>query len=658
MSRSAGSNFRWSLLCVTACGLLLAGWSGFATAQEVRTWSDASGKFKIKGTFKGEKDGVVTIEQEDGEEIEVETKKLSSADQRLILVLKKEVSDNPFKKKKDEDPFKPKGKSAGTTGKGTKTPAKTKEPEPDEPAPEAPDSPLQLGIRWNNSQMVIPGLDEGWKVEIPAKDEGEAIKLKNVGLPPKTDFFDKLTGVAIDPTGRRAVVTYQTGGPRGSATTRAVLCNLETGKAGTMASTEGEWVALALHEDGQRIVVRSNKFGFGNNDRLEVWTLQGSRVAKHLECVPFADVNGGDKDLMWAEFVDANRLAISGRGGRVGVLDFPDLTVQCYVESVGGAVPTLSPNRKLLAFSNGDSVCLLDLESKEVVAKRAAPSKLQWPYLAFSPTGKRLGCVAFDRALCWDVATGDLVTEIPSNGSHFHDGIAFPDDQFLFCGNNVMLDLENQLQLWSYTGSEASRVVGDTMVMAVTDGNKPGLLMNGKLPHRGALDMLAKAKTDPNLFVFKEGASVTLNLAAIADQAARDNATKALTSELKRMKCTVVPNSALEIRAKVTGPTSRQVSYFGRVGGTYTVQEWISTMEFVFEGKVVWSRGGGSNVPGFVSLKQGETMEAHLRSCEKPSYFIFERPVLPKFIQRPAAGDGPTSRMTLGQSQISTNGFR
>ncbi len=34
-------------------------------------------KFKIKGTFKGEKDGVVTIEQEDGEEIEVETKKLS-----------------------------------------------------------------------------------------------------------------------------------------------------------------------------------------------------------------------------------------------------------------------------------------------------------------------------------------------------------------------------------------------------------------------------------------------------------------------------------------------------------------------------------------------------------------------------------------------------
>ncbi len=105
------SRFAWmTLVVVGSMWLGLGGWSDTARAQDVRTWSDASGKFKIKGTFKGEKDGVVTIEQEDGEEIEIETKKLSASDQRLVLVLKKEVTDNPFKKK-DEDPFKAKGKS-------------------------------------------------------------------------------------------------------------------------------------------------------------------------------------------------------------------------------------------------------------------------------------------------------------------------------------------------------------------------------------------------------------------------------------------------------------------------------------------------------------------------------------------------------------------
>ncbi len=116
------SRFAWmTLVVVGSMWLGLGGWSDTARAQDVRTWSDASGKFKIKGTFKGEKDGVVTIEQEDGEEIEIETKKLSASDQRLVLVLKKEVTDNPFKKK-DEDPFKAKGKSGEPRARGRRPP--------------------------------------------------------------------------------------------------------------------------------------------------------------------------------------------------------------------------------------------------------------------------------------------------------------------------------------------------------------------------------------------------------------------------------------------------------------------------------------------------------------------------------------------------------
>ncbi len=226
-----------------------------------------------------------------------------------------------------------------------------------------------------------------------------------------------------------------------------------------------------------------------------------------------------------------------------------------------------------------------------------------------------------------------------------------------------MLDLENQLQLWSYSGAEFTTVVGETTIMAVTEGERPGLILTAKLPHPDAVEMLSKAQSDPNLFVFKEGTSVSLNLEAITDPAARDRATQAITNELTRLKCSVDPSSDLQIRATVTGPKSTQVTYtnlfgFGAGGQTYSVQEWTSTLEFVLAGKVVWTRNGGTNVPGTISPKDGQTVESILRASEKPNYRIFENPVLPKFIQRPQPGQGVNSRTTLGHSRVTTGGLR
>ncbi len=90
------------------------------------------------------------------------------------------------------------------------------------------------------------------------------------------------------------------------------------GEGGDARDHGGEYVPLALHDDGQRIVVQARERGFGNSGRMEVWSLQGSRVAKHLECNPFVDAKGSARDLAWARFVDENRLAICGEGGRTG----------------------------------------------------------------------------------------------------------------------------------------------------------------------------------------------------------------------------------------------------------------------------------------------------------------------------------------------------
>ena len=65
---------------------------------DIRTWSDATGKFKIEAKFMSQDKGKVTLEGKDGKRFEIEVGKLSAADQKHLAELgKKPVVDDPFK---------------------------------------------------------------------------------------------------------------------------------------------------------------------------------------------------------------------------------------------------------------------------------------------------------------------------------------------------------------------------------------------------------------------------------------------------------------------------------------------------------------------------------------------------------------------------------
>ncbi len=613
-------------------------------AQESRTWSDASGKFKIKAKFLSEEGGTVTLETEDGKELEIELKKLNSADQKIIADLKKEMSDSPFKSK-ENDPFKPKGT-------GTSKPSSKKESS-SEPVTEM----RVVTVDWTDADVIpLGGAGEEWNIEFPAANEFQfKSRVKTAALPAKSNFFEGIKGLAVNTVAKKAAVGFVLGEPKPRGTTRVVICDLETGKAGTPATAPGQMTPIALHDDGKQILMRREEWGMGNLDRLEVWTLKGSKAVKQVEVVPFADQNGGDKDIMWAEFIDADTLAFSSRGGRVALWKFPEMSPICYFETAVGAVPSLSPDRKYIAFSNGEQVGLFDVAKHEIAVQHPTPSKLQWPYMAFSPSGKRLGCVAFDKVLCWNAETGELINEIPANGANFHGQIDFPHDNFLLAGGKFLVDIDNQLKLWQYEGAEQLKTVGGWTFMATTDGSKPGSLLAAQLPHPGALDIQKKALTDPSLFVFKTGTKVKLDVNGITDPAARDQVLQALTKKLKDMDCTIGPDGTIDVVATVEGPKVREISFFS--SGDYKMQEYVTALKFVYQGKVAW-QSTSTNVPFMVHLKRGENMESHLRSLEKPQYGFYDGVHLPKFLQKPTQGTGPQAQHTIGQSRITTTGIR
>jgi len=617
--------------------------------DDLRTWTDSTGKFKIKAKFIKLDEGAVTLEQEDGSEMEIPLKKLSAADQKVANELAKGEGDNPFKSKKDDTPFKSKPK--GST-KGGRKPAADDDDEPESAGDGHP-----MTIDWSSAEQVsLAAQGDEWHVDPPDGKAGAFPgKPKMVALPKKSGFFEGLKGLAVNPHCKMAAASFVIGEPKPAGTTRVVLCDLGTGKCTPPATASGQMVPLAVHDDGKQIVMRRDEFGFGNQDRMEVWTLKGNKVNRSKVWVPYDDVQGGPRDVMWAEFIDEQHLVTSSRGGKVVVWKFPAIEPEYSFQLADGAVPALSPDRRLIAYSNGTEVGIFDVTKREVVAQQSTPDKLQWPYMAFSPSGKRLGCIAFDKVLVWDVASGKLEKQIPATGLHIHGGIDFPDDNAILGNGKFLIDLENQLKLWTYDGQEQVRCAGGWCFFAVTDGDKkPGGLVPVQLPHPAAKDLLKKALTDPNLFVLKSGTTVTLNVNGIADGGQRTYVQQSLTKALKKIGCEAGPAGSIELVATVEGPKQREISYIG--SGDYKVQEWLSKLRFVYQGQPAWETSA-TNVPGFLFLKKGENIEGKLRESERPNYTFFESVELPKFLQKPT-GQGAGNSLTLGQSRLTTNGLK
>ena len=610
--------------------------------DEFRSWADAAGKNKIKAKFVKLDETLVTLEKEDGEEVEIELKKLSSADQKYIATAVKDAEESPFKTKGD-DPFKSKPKG--------KKPKSTKEPD------DEPEGSRTVKVDLSASDhLTLSSPGEAWMVEVPAAESRPTPgKPKSISLPAKTNFFEGLKGLAFNRgTKPTAVVGFLL--DKEAGTTRIALCDLTTGKCGTPAVGTGKMSPIALHDDGRQVVMRREEFGFGNQDRLEIWSPKGNKVSKTVSWIPYDGDQGSARDVLWAEFIDAERLVTSSREGKVVLWKFPEIEPICHFDTVGGAVPALSPDRKWIAYSNGTDVGLFDIEKQEAVAQQPTPEKLQWPYMAFSPSAKRLACVAFNKVLVWDVASGKLEHVIPCPGINIHGSIEFPDDNYVLAGNKYLIDLENQLKLWTYDGAEQVRVVAGVTYFALTDGEKkPGALIPTQIPHPAAKELLKKALTDPNLFVLKAGTTVRIDVNGIFDPAERERVTKGLTKQLNAVQCKVGPNGTIDLVATVEGPKESEIRFFNT--GDYKFKEYFTRLKFVFKNQPAWETAG-SNRPFFVQLKRGENMESYLRSCEKPNYEFFEQVQLPKFLQKPVTGQGAGNSLTLGQSRITPGGFR
>ena len=463
--------------------------------------------------------------------------------------------------------------------------------------------------------------------------------------------------------GTRAVVGYIAGDPGKAPRSRVVLCDLEAGKALGAGAVPGSYVPLALSDAGDRILVRTDGFGPGQHDRLELWSVGKSGIARGVAWSPYAAAtggNGGDRDVRWAAFLDEKRLATVSEAGMLVVWRLDPLEPLFTLQLQGGCSPGLSPDRKLMAFTTGKEIGVLDTSEGEVLAIQPAPSpNMVWTTFAFSPSGKRLACQVFvGKVFIYAVADGTQGVEIPLQGLNAQQPTIWTDESHILIGGNTLVDLESQVRLWQYQGGDQVMTARGMSWFHVAPGERQsGALIPAQLPQLGVQDALAKALKDPNFFILKPGTSVTIDAAGITDAARRDDVTRMLAENFAKGDVRVVPGSPVTVEVSVAVGAEEEIAYRTMGAGfqvdKFKIRPQIGRVRFMYQGKVAWETGS-STVPFFdiAHLKKDESLQDHVRKFEKPNYDFFKHVELPKLLTR------PTGQPTLGTSQVTLSGVR
>ena len=214
------------------------------------------------------------------------------------------------------------------------------------------------------------------------------------------------------------------------------------------------------------------EFGGGHHDVLEIWKLTPAGITKLCRWIPHEKKQGDKRDIYWARYLSADEL-VTASNDTLTVWDVATAQPRYWLKIRG--VPALSPDRHRVAFATDNDIGILDVATGEVVAtmpmperRRSSRSAIGDPLsFAFTPKGTRLVAGTHDRVFVWDMSTGRTYREISLSGTGpwYKRNVLCPSEEHILIGNSLLIDIETQAKLWTYTGPRTGRHVGRSLLV-------------------------------------------------------------------------------------------------------------------------------------------------------------------------------------------------
>lgn len=618
--------------------------------EEYRKWKDASGKFEIDAKLVSVTDGKANLERRDGKLVAVPVDKLSPVDQgyiegRMSTLGKGGDPDNPFKEVDDSDPAMGSKGAAGSDSERPDSKGKT--------GGDSSEGIKEWKVVWDD--CVETPLDiADWNPRIP--EQPSDFKVKSLALPSKGHFFESLVESTFNSVAKRAVITYHIAPPGDVARTRMVMVDLESGKVLSNAIGPGRWIAMAVHDDGQQVLVRNDTDKF--EGQIGTVKLNGKTIVPIDIWTPYDAMTDAAKEkvVRFAAFINNDRLVTLSQNGKVVIWDFATRTPVRRFSYHGAAKPALTTDRKYFGFAGGDLVGFVNLEDEnEAPSVKPAKGMNYWIDSCFSPSCKRFAAANMGKLMVWDVATGETLFDGNIPGMQTSGKLIFPDEDFVMINGDKLIEISTGIKLWQYQGY-SKWVDGKNIMIANED--KGGKMMEVKIPHPKALETLKMAKSQSDLFVLKKGAGVDIDLSGVPQQY-QGNVEQSLKKLVSTKGFRYQPGSRVVLKPTITGPTREVTSY--SFFGSFAVNRYASGLKIFYNGTGLWDAGTGSNIPGMISSNSKEEAQRQIDEAGKGPYLgFFNNIALPDFLQKPATTNGNPAMQqvqTIGVSKFTANGL-
>jgi hypothetical protein len=358
----------------------------------------------------------------------------------------------------------------------------------------------------------------------------------------------------------------------------------------------------------------------------------------------------GQLEVRWAAFL-GERVVSMSRGGQLRVFNTEGLKPVATIDALP-CRPAISPDESKVAFLIGQSVALLDPQTRKILGTRWIGQAPVHPVLRFSPDGRKLAIGGNGRAIILDMATGDFQNrfmpqlDVNDNGQFDRPfGWAGPNH---LLADSLLFDLQLTAPVWSYSPAELVQFRGrDVWACVRAPGSPIATLKLYQLPGPGVEAAIASTRKKPGVFGLFPGSPVKIDVTGIPEER-RSEVEQSLDKRLRALGFTPDPKADAIVFASVDSPGTRPSVVFGSLG-SYSYTKKPARLRVVLNNKELWNDAWAVEAPATVELPKGTKLGDYLDrlSIGQPDYRAFSLAPLPTHLPGPNAPSGPLGHTSL-----------
>jgi hypothetical protein len=626
-------------------------------AEEVRTWTDKSGKFSVDAEFVEISAGKARLKLKDGKVVALSLAKLSEADRVYVRDLLKKRRDEAAGVTAEEQGADSAAGPAGFPGR--------------ERSQWAVGDRVQYRSGFTYEPATITAVDGFWvyiHLDSAPKDETEHVPASRVEAltetvaaaaawawnPPAMKKpipadYSSVKRLALNPSASKtlgadpapagvggeplapvrfggkyayyekfltldvalgaapmAVAAYSGGKEHQDVNSRVQLVDLKTSALKGNFSGPAKLKMVHLSPSGKRLATRSEPGETWGPEYLDIWDIGESGLTHVATWLPYGMAREHSQSIDNVKWLDDSRLITLGGEGSLVLWQVESAKAVYEIGAPKGSI-VLSPGGKQFALPTAKGIDIFSVESGVHFAH--VPAVVRPSSVAFSPSGRRLVAVGPLGVEILDVTGAEAPRQfyLGAPGSY-----QWLDEQFLLGSDGLVVDSTSQTATWRYRRSgsgwlEQGRywyIVGD-------DDNRT--LVNITLPHDAAKQAASAVSNIQDLFAVAPGMAVTLDV-DLGDATATPEAIGILTKAMQGAGLRVEAGQPIVLTARTRGGDSQEMKYRQMGGGwqeeTISVPTRYYDVELLVNGQKVWSASSFQGAPHMPRLEEGDTIQS------------------------------------------------